>query len=99
MTRGDLIVELAASHPHLRQADIELIVTAVFDQLSRALANGQRVELRGFGSFATKRRAPRTARNPRTGAEVAVAAKVLPSFRMSREMLARLNRPAKRKGS
>ena len=93
MTRAELIAELAASYPHLRQADVELIVATIFDQISGALAHGDRVELRGFGAFTTKRRAARTGRNPRTGEEVPVEAKLQPSFRASRGLLARLNRP------
>jgi integration host factor subunit beta len=72
MTRSDLIAELAASNPHLRHADVELIVATVFDQIIEALASGQRVELRGFGAFTVRQRDARTGRNPRTGAEVSV---------------------------
>ena len=56
MTRSDLISELAASHPHLRVADVELIVATIFDQITGALARGDRVELRGFGAFSVKQR-------------------------------------------
>ena len=92
MTRAELIAELAASNPHLRQADVELIVTTVFEQISGALAHGDRVELRGFGAFTTKRPAARTGRNPATGEAVSVDAKLQPSFRASRGLLGRLNR-------
>src|SRR5215472_13086602 len=92
MTRADLIAELAASNPHLRQTDVELIVLTVFDEITSALARGQRVELRGFGTFEVKRRAARVARNPRTGEEVPVDEKVVPHFRTSRVMHERLNR-------
>jgi integration host factor subunit beta len=76
MTRSELVEELAAVHPHLRRGDIELIVSTIFNQISAALAAGGRVELRGFGSFGTKQRNARDARNPRTGAlkrEAAIA--------------------------
>ena len=66
MTRAELIAELAASNPHLRQEDAELIVTAIFDQITAALARGGRVELRGFGAFTVKQRPARIGRNPRT---------------------------------
>jgi integration host factor subunit beta len=92
MTRAELITELAASYPHLRQADVELIVTTVFDRIGEALANGDRVELRGFGAFTTKQREARTGRNPRTGEDIPVEAKLRPSFRASRGLLGRLNR-------
>jgi integration host factor subunit beta len=92
LTRSDLITELAASNPHLRGAGVELIVATVFDQITEALARGQRVELRGFGAFSVKRRKARLGRNPRTGAEVPVSAKAVPAFRTSGMLHKRLNR-------
>jgi integration host factor subunit beta len=92
MTKSELIAELAASNPHLRHADVELIVATVFDQITRALADGHRVELRGFGAFSTKQRPARTGRNPRTGEPVPVDAKLVPFFRAGREFRARVNR-------
>ena len=68
MTRSELIAALAAANPHLRQPDVELIVATILEEISAALARGDRVELRGFGAFTAKRRDPRTGRNPRTGA-------------------------------
>ena len=91
MTRADLIADLAASNRHLRQADVELIVQAVFDNIASALARGQRVELRGFGAFTVKRIKARVGRNPRTGEEVPVDEKVRPHFKTGRELHARLN--------
>jgi integration host factor subunit beta len=96
MTRSDLIAELAASNPHLRLGDIELIVATIFDQIIQALARGDRVELRGFGAFTTKRREARTGRNPRTGEEVPVAAKAVPFFKAGTGLRARVNRSAGR---
>jgi integration host factor subunit beta len=98
MTRSDLIAELAASNPHLRLADVELIVDTVFGQVGAALARGQRVELRGFGAFTVKSRSARIGRNPRTGEAVPVEAKSVPAFRVGRELQARLNRPAAIRG-
>ena len=95
MTKSDLIADLAASNPHLRQADVELIVDTVFNGIAQALANSQRVELRGFGTFTVKRRDARTARNPRNGEAVSVAEKALPHFKAGKELHDRLNRPAK----
>ena len=91
MTRAELIAELAASSPHLRQADAELIVVAIFDQITAALARGERVELRGFGIFTVKRRKARLGRNPRTDEVVAVGEKTKPFFKPGKEMRARLN--------
>ena len=97
MTRAELIAELAASHPHLRQEDAEQIVATIFDQITAALARGGRVELRGFGAFTVKQRPARIGRNPRTGVTVQVDEKTVPYFKAGREMLHRLNggsRPA-----
>ncbi len=92
MTRAELISELAANNPHLRQADIEVIVLTVFDQIGSALARGQRVELRGFGAFTVKRRSARVGRNPRTGEEVPVDEKAVPVFKAGKELRYRVNR-------
>ena len=92
MTRSDLIAELAASHPHLRQADIELIVAAIFDQITASLARGGRVELRDFGAFSVKRRNARMGRNPRNGEAVPVDEKTVPYFKAGKELRGRLNR-------
>jgi integration host factor subunit beta len=94
VTRSELITELRADSPHLRQEDAELIVAIIFDQIASALARGDRVELRGFGAFTVKRRAARIGRNPRTGEALSVIAKGLPSFRTSGVLHRRLNRPA-----
>ena len=91
MTRAELIAELAASNPHLRHDDAELIVTTVFDQITAALARGERVELRGFGAFTMRRRSARIGRNPRTQEMVQVDEKTVPYFKTGAEMLRRLN--------
>ena len=67
MTRAQLIADLAASNPHLRVADVEFIVGAIFDQITATLARGGRVQMRGFGTFTVKRRNARMGRNPRSG--------------------------------
>ena len=92
LTRVELITELAASNPHLRQADVELIVATIFGQIADALARGERVELRGFGTFTVKRRNARIGRNPRTQEVVSVDEKAVPFFKTGREMHDRLNR-------
>ena len=91
LTRAELIAELAASSPHLRQEDAELIVATIFDQITAALARGERVELRGFGAFTVKQRPARIGRNPRTHEAVQVDEKTVPHFKAGREMLRRLN--------
>jgi integration host factor subunit beta len=92
LTRSDLIAELAASHPHLRTADVELIVATIFDQITGALARGDRVELRGFGAFSVKQRSARIGHNPRTGVTVQVSKKTVPYFKTGKELRVRLNR-------
>ena len=91
MTRSELIAQLAASNPHLRQGDVEAIVATIFGEITAALARGDRVELRGFGAFSTKSRDGRTGRNPRTGEAVSVDEKRVPFFRTGKELRERLN--------
>src|SRR4051794_13599986 len=91
MTKSELIAQLAAENPHLRQPDIELIVATIFDEITAALARGDRVELRGFGAFSAKRRDARTGRNPRTGAAVPVAGKAVPYFKPGKELREQVN--------
>ncbi|MEN9499103.1 MAG: hypothetical protein RIS83_922 [Pseudomonadota bacterium] len=97
MTRSELIAQLAASNPHLRQSDVEAIVTTIFGEITAALARGDRVELRGFGAFSTKARDGRTGRNPRTGETVPVEAKSVPYFKPGKELRERIN--AKKPGA
>jgi integration host factor subunit beta len=92
LTRSDLIADLAASHPHLRVADVELIVATIFDQITAALARSERVELRGFGIFTVKQRNARIGRNPRTGEAVPVDEKAVPFFKAGNMLRGRLNR-------
>lgn len=92
MTRSELIAELAGANPHLRAADVETIVATIFDEISSALARGERVELRGFGAFTVKRRDARTGRNPRTGESVPVEEKAVPFFKAGKELRERVNR-------
>ena len=96
MTKSELIARLAARNPHLYQRDVERIVATVFDEISKALAGGHRVELRGFGAFSVKKREPRTGRNPRTGEQVAVASKRVPYFKTGKDLRDRLNKEAVR---
>ena len=91
MTKSDLILLLSEKYPHLLQRDIERIVNTVFDEISNALARGNRVELRGFGAFSTREREARKGRNPRTGDSVDVPGKKVPYFKPGKEMRVRLN--------
>jgi len=91
MVKSELIARLAEENPHLYQRDIERFVSTIFEEISRALARGDRVELRGFGAYSVKRRAARQARNPRTGEAVYVAEKHVPFFKTGKELRQRLN--------
>jgi len=91
MTKSELILLLAEKNPHLFHRDVERIVTKVFDEISGALARGDRVELRGFGAFSIKNRESRTGRNPRTGESVQVLRKSVPFFKVGKDLKQRLN--------
>lgn len=90
MLKSDLIARVASQNRHLYQRDIEKIVNVILDEVVETLRRGDRVELRGFGVFGAKIRGARKGRNPKTGAEVQVAQKVIPFFKTSKEMRARL---------
>ena len=91
MIRSELIQKIADDNPHLFQRDVERIVATIFDEITDALANGDRVELRGFGAFSVKRRDARVGRNPRTGEPVSVEAKAVPFFKTGKLLRDRLN--------
>jgi integration host factor subunit beta len=89
--RSQLIQKLADENPHLYQRDVERIVTTVFEEITRAMEQGNRVELRGFGAFSVKHRDARMGRNPRTGAAVPVEEKAVPFFKTGKLLRERLN--------
>ncbi len=91
MTKSELIQHLAERNPHLFMRDVEKIVETIFEEITAALVQGDRVELRGFGAFSVKDRDARTGRNPRTGETVHVAAKRLPFFKTGKALRERLN--------
>jgi integration host factor subunit beta len=91
MTKSELIQRLAERNPHLYLRDVEKIVETIFDEITKALVAGDRVELRGFGAFSIKEREARSGRNPRTGASVKVDAKRLPFFKTGKGLRERLN--------
>ncbi len=91
MIKSELVQRIAQTNPHLYQRHVELIVNTVLDEITAALARGDRVELRGFGAFSVKDRPARTGRNPRTGAKVEVDQKFVPFFKTGKELRERLN--------
>ena len=91
MIRSELIQQIADENPHLFQRDVERIVSTVFDEITAAMARGDRVELRGFGAFSVKRRDARQGRNPRTGESVEVEEKHVPFFKTGKLLRDRLN--------
>ncbi|BAK66330.1 integration host factor subunit beta [Sphingobium sp. SYK-6] len=91
MIRSQLVQKLAVLHPDLSLQEVDRIVDIVFESIGTRLAEGGRVELRGFGAFTTRGRQGRTGRNPRTGAAVVVPAKRVPHFKPGKEMRTRLN--------
>ena len=94
MTKSELIQLLAEKHAdqHLYHRDYQRVVNRIFNEISDALAQGDRVELRGFGAFSVRPRGARVGRNPRTGAAVRVDKKFLPFFKTGKELRERLNR-------
>ncbi|MBR9765270.1 MAG: integration host factor subunit beta [Rhodobacteraceae bacterium] len=91
MIRSELIQKIADENPHLYQRDVERIVNTIFEEITEAMAKGNRVELRGFGAFSVKKREARTGRNPRTGAAVEVEEKHVPFFKTGKLLRDRLN--------
>ena len=91
MTKSELIQRIAELNPHLYHRDVERIVTTIFEEITEALARGDRVELRGFGAFSVKQRDARVGRNPRTGAAVQVAEKHIPFFKTGKLLRERMN--------
>lgn len=91
MTKSELIERIAAQQPQLSIKDIELAVKAILEHMSLTLAQGERIEIRGFGSFSLHYREPRQGRNPKTGDTVELAGKYVPHFKPGKEMRERVN--------
>lgn len=91
MIRSELLAALARDNPELRAEEVERVVDIFFDEIAQRLAEGGRVELRGFGAFSTRERQARKGRNPRTGETVEVPGKRVPYFKPGKEMRQRLN--------
>jgi len=91
MTKSELIAKLAARYPQLVAKDAELAVKMVLDAMGTSLAEGQRIEIRGFGSFGLNYRLPRTGRNPKSGDKVQVPEKYVPHFKAGKELRERVD--------
>lgn len=91
MMKSELIDILAREQNHLAYKDVELAVRCILEQMSSALASGERIEIRGFGSFSLHFRPPRVGRNPKTGDAVALAGKHVPHFKPGKELRDRVN--------
>ncbi|MEE9143001.1 MAG: integration host factor subunit beta [Gammaproteobacteria bacterium] len=91
MTKSELIELMAHKQRHLPAKDVELAVKQILDVMSDSLANGQRIEIRGFGSFSLHYRPPRMGRNPKTGESVALSGKHVPHFKPGKDLRERVN--------
>ncbi len=91
MTKSDLFKVVVDQNMHLLKTDAEIIVDTIFDSMVDALASGERIEIRGFGSFSVKQRGERQGRNPKTGEAVHVPAKRMPYFKVGKELFERIN--------
>lgn len=91
MTKSELIERIAAVQSQLSAKDVELAVKMMLDHMAEALAVGERIEIRGFGSFSLHYRAPRLGRNPKTGEKVELAGKYVPHFKPGKELRERVN--------
>ena len=95
ITREDLIERMSEKSSAFEEEDIKLAAKNILEQLSQALCLGQRIELRGFGTFTLRYRAPRTSHNPKTGEEIAIVGKYYPHFKAGRVLLRRVNKKKK----
>ncbi len=91
MTKSDLIDLMASEQSNLSERDVEFAVKAMLQQMSDALASGERIEIRGFGSYKLHFRPPRIGRNPKTGGAVALPAKYVPHFKPGKELRERVD--------
>ncbi|MCB1787959.1 MAG: integration host factor subunit beta [Chromatiaceae bacterium] len=91
MTKSELIEVIAREQSHLAYRDVELAVKCMIEQMSQALASGERIEIRGFGSFSLHFRPPRMGRNPKTGDSVKLSGKYVPHFKPGKELRERVN--------
>ena len=94
MTKSELIESIAAKQSHLPFRDIEQSIKTLLDQMSNSLSSGQRIEIRGFGSFSLHYRPPRIGRNPKTGESVSLPGKYVPHFKPGKELRERVDAEA-----
>ena len=91
LIKSQLIQNITEANPHLFVRDVERIVNTIFNEITQSLADGKRVELRGFGAFSVQHRKERVGRNPRTGESVNVEEKFIPRFKTGKDMRLKLN--------
>ncbi|HSG03513.1 MAG TPA: integration host factor subunit beta [Marinobacterium sp.] len=91
MTKSELIEQLIDKHPELSVKDVELAVKIMLEHMTETLSQGERIEIRGFGSFSLHYRAPRVGRNPKTGESVSLPAKYVPHFKPGKELREQVN--------
>lgn len=91
MTKSELIENIAAQQPQLSIKDVELSVKTIIDMMTQSLSSGERIEIRGFGSFSLHYRAPRTGRNPKTGDQVQLTGKYVPHFKPGKDLRERVD--------
>jgi len=91
MTKSDLIAQIAKGNDNLTQKDAEIIVDQIFDSMMDALSRGDKIDIRGFGSFKVKQREAREGRNPRTGETIQIPAKRVPSFKTGKQLQEKMN--------
>ena len=92
MIKSKLVQKITEENPHLFQRDVERLVETIFGEITLALSDGRRAELRGFGAFSVKHRKPRIGKNPRSGISVAVNEKFVPFFKPGKLLRERLNK-------
>ena len=95
LIKSQLIQNITDQNPHLYIKDVERIINSIFSEITKSLAEGRRVELRGFGAFSVQKRKERIGRNPRTGDAVNVSAKYIPRFKQGKELRIKLNSTSK----
>lgn len=99
MMKSELIERIARKQNHLAYKDVELAVKSLLEQMSNALSTGDRIEIRGFGSFSLHYRPPRSGRNPKTGDSVSLPGKYVPHFKPGKELRERVDSSKKNGGS
>jgi len=91
VTKSELIEKLSEQQIHLPYKDVELAIKCILEKMSRSLASGERIEIRGFGSFSLHYRPPRVGRNPKNGVPVALSGKYVPHFKPGKELRVRVD--------